>query len=262
MGRDSGEEVFNSTAEKYVGVTIKKDTNDVTNYGYYYANWNDSKTNSTLFRATAPTSDAAEKEAATQISDAIREVIPTTAVDANSTAVTEQTLSTWANSTKSFNAWGTKWFESNKPSQVQTLDGFVPKIETYNKTRSTFQMFIDYTIDDGKITEGIGHLQFFGASNLLKMGDRLRNEKFTIKDGNITLEKGANVGLKKLIETFTGVSVTVNETPSGVANTAGGKSTRKKRKNSRKKGGVKKPVSHKKRKSGASKKKRSHPKKK
>jgi len=42
----------------------------------------------------------------------------------------------------------------------------------------------------------------------------------------------------------------------------GGKSTRRKRKNSRKKGSTKKPVSHKKRKSGASKKRRSHPKKK
>ena len=42
----------------------------------------------------------------------------------------------------------------------------------------------------------------------------------------------------------------------------GGKSTRRKRKGSRKKGGAKKPVSHKKRKSGASKKRRSHPKKK
>lgn len=42
----------------------------------------------------------------------------------------------------------------------------------------------------------------------------------------------------------------------------GGKSTRRKRKNSRKKGSTKKPVSHKKRKSGASKKGRSHPKKK
>ena len=42
----------------------------------------------------------------------------------------------------------------------------------------------------------------------------------------------------------------------------GGKSTRRKRKGSRKKGSSKKPVSHKKRKRGASKKKRSHPKKK
>lgn len=42
----------------------------------------------------------------------------------------------------------------------------------------------------------------------------------------------------------------------------GGKSTRRKRKGSRKKGSSKKPVSHKKRKSGASKKKRSHPKRK
>ena len=42
----------------------------------------------------------------------------------------------------------------------------------------------------------------------------------------------------------------------------GGKSTRRKRKGSRKKGSSKKPASHKKRKSGASKKKRSHPKKK
>lgn len=42
----------------------------------------------------------------------------------------------------------------------------------------------------------------------------------------------------------------------------GGKSTRRKRKGSRKKGSSKKPVSHKKRKSGASKKRRSHPKKK
>ena len=260
FGRDSGEEVFNSTAEKYVGVTRKGD--DVTNYGYYYANWNDTKTNSTLFRATAPTSDAAEKDAATKISDAIRAVIPTTKVDGHN-PITELALSDWANATKSFKFSGeNKYFESNKPLQVQTLDGLVPKIETYNKTRSTFQMFIDYDIVDGNITEGIGHLQFFGASNLLKMGDRLRNEKFTIKDGNITLEKGANVELKKLIETFTGVSVTVNESQPVVANTAGGKSTRKKRKNSRKKGGVKKPVSHKKRKSGASKKKRSHPKKK
>ena len=44
--------------------------------------------------------------------------------------------------------------------------------------------------------------------------------------------------------------------------TRGGKSTRRKRKGSRKKGSTKKPVSHKKRKSGASKKGRSHPKKK
>jgi len=262
FGRDSGEEVFNSTAEKYVGVTINKDTatgdDVVTNYGYYYANWNDTKTNSTLFRKTAPPSDDVEKGAAKQISNAIREVIPTTAVTGFE-PVTEQALSGWANATKSFNLMQ---LASNKPTQVQTLDGLVPKIETYNKTRATFQMFIDYDIKDGKISEGVGHLQFFGASNLLKMGDRLRNEKFTIKDGNITLEKGANVELKKLIETFTGVSVTVNESPSGVGNIAGGKSTRKKRKNSRKKGGVKKPVSHKKRKSGASKKKRSHPKKK
>jgi hypothetical protein len=45
-------------------------------------------------------------------------------------------------------------------------------------------------------------------------------------------------------------------------NSFGGKSTRRKRKNSRKKGSSKKPVSHKKRKSGASKKRRSLPKKK
>ena len=253
-GRESGVQVLGATADKYVGVNMSLPDNgepEVTEYSYWYGG--SSVTDAEQVRNTGLELTEAEKAKAVEISNAIRNVIPTTAVEASQSEVIPE---------KKMFEWIEHHYTSNTmPPQVRTLHAAVPKIKTSNISQAAFQMYIEYTLKDKKMITGHGHLQYIGVK-VASGFDRRRIEKFTIKDNNIALDYGSNEVLTKLITDFTGVTVTVNETPSGVANLEGGKSTRKKRKNSRKKGGVKKPVSHKKRKSGASKKKRSHPKKK
>lgn len=93
-------------------------------------------------------------------------------------------------------------------------------------------------------------------------------EEFTFDENSLTPDADAeeerlqNVALRQNTERARIDSGADGPVPPPAMLTRGGKSTRRKRKGSRKKGSSKKPVSHKKRKHGASKKKRSHPKKK
>lgn len=84
------------------------------------------------------------------------------------------------------------------------------------------------------------------------------SEKFTFKDPSEPAKTGAPADALANLPGGPPTSTLLGAQTGSL----GGKSTRRKRKGSRKKGSSKKPVSHKKRKSGASKKRRSHPKKK
>jgi len=298
-GRVDGKAVVESTAKKYVGVMSANDV--VEKYGFYVAGILGSASSDKTFREFAATKTG---DNATGIMTAIQKIIPSAGA---ADAVTREELEKYAsysgtvlNVAKNVGSVIPGREGATIPAAVTDFNAAIPNqgFAFWDKSNSTFQLYLEYNKPADKITTGIGYLQFLGG-----MG--LRNEQFKIVDNVVQFSKGANVAIIKLIQDLVGVGnlivdppAVAGQAPAGPADGAdadddaaagpgadaddgatmsdedraaairaaegamGGKSTRRKRKGSRKKGGAKKPVSHKKRKSGASKKRRSHPKKK